>query len=86
MSECPSTTAITSRGTPSRYQPVALIRLKKSKLSDFLRHSRALHLYRAGVPLPLISEWLGHSNIETTLKSVPPARLVVWATPSWVML
>ena len=31
------------------------------------RHSRALHLYRNGVPLPLISEWLGHSNIETTL-------------------
>ena len=31
------------------------------------RHSRALHLYRAGVPLPLISEWLGHSNIETTM-------------------
>jgi len=31
------------------------------------RHSRALHLYRKGVPLPLISEWLGHSNIETTL-------------------
>jgi integrase len=31
------------------------------------RHSRALHLYRKGVPLPLISEWLGHANIETTL-------------------
>ncbi len=31
------------------------------------RHSRALHLYRKGVPLPLISEWLGHSNVETTL-------------------
>ncbi len=31
------------------------------------RHSRALHLYRKGVPLPLISEWLGHSNMETTL-------------------
>jgi len=31
------------------------------------RHSRALHLYRNGVPLPLISEWLGHSSIETTL-------------------
>lgn len=31
------------------------------------RHSRALHLYRKGVPLPLISEWLGHSDIETTL-------------------
>lgn len=26
------------------------------------RHSRALQLYQKGVPLPLISEWLGHSN------------------------
>ena len=25
-----------------------------------------MHLYLAGVPLPLVSEWLGHSNIETT--------------------
>ena len=31
------------------------------------RHSRALSLYRKGVPLPLISEWLGHSRLETTL-------------------
>lgn len=31
------------------------------------RHSRALHLYRNGVPLVLIAEWLGHSNLETTL-------------------
>jgi len=31
------------------------------------RHSRALNLYRKGVPLPLISEWLGHSSPETTL-------------------
>lgn len=30
------------------------------------RHSRALNLYRKGVPLPLISEWLGHSNLATT--------------------
>lgn len=30
------------------------------------RHSRAMHLYMAGVPLPLIAEWLGHSNLETT--------------------
>lgn len=28
--------------------------------------SRAMHLYEAGVPLPIVSEWLGHSNIETT--------------------
>lgn len=25
-----------------------------------------MHLYQAGVSLPTISEWLGHSNIETT--------------------
>jgi integrase len=31
------------------------------------RHSRALALYRNGMPLPLISEWLGHSHMETTL-------------------
>lgn len=31
------------------------------------RHSRAIHLYRKGVPLVLISEWLGHSDLETTL-------------------
>jgi len=30
------------------------------------RHSRALSLYRNGVPISLISEWLGHANIETT--------------------
>ena len=30
------------------------------------RRSRAMHLYEASVPLPIISEWLGHSQIETT--------------------
>ena len=30
------------------------------------RRTRAMHLYIAGVPLPLVSEWLGHSNEETT--------------------
>lgn len=39
----------------------------KNVTPHMFRHSRALHLYRKGVPLPLISEWLGHSNMETTL-------------------
>jgi len=26
-----------------------------------------MHLYRAGMPLALLSEWLGHENLETTL-------------------
>lgn len=31
------------------------------------RHARAMHLYQAGMPLPLISEWLGHSQLETSM-------------------
>lgn len=31
------------------------------------RHSRAMHLYQRGMDLTLISQWLGHSSIETTL-------------------
>lgn len=32
-----------------------------------LRHSRALHLYQHGMDLTLVSQWLGHSRLETTL-------------------
>lgn len=32
-----------------------------------LRHTRAMHLYRGGMPLSLISEWLGHAHLETTM-------------------
>ena len=31
------------------------------------RHSCAMSLYRSGVHLTLISQWLGHANLETTL-------------------
>lgn len=31
------------------------------------RHSRAMHLYQHGVDLTLISQWLGHSQLGTTL-------------------
>lgn len=30
------------------------------------RNSRAIHLYPAGMPLALVSEWLGHAQLETT--------------------
>lgn len=33
--------------------------------AHLFRRSRAMHLYMAGVPLPLIAQWLGHSNLET---------------------
>lgn len=32
-----------------------------------LRHSRAMHLYQGGMPLAVLSEFLGHENPETTL-------------------
>lgn len=31
------------------------------------RHSRSMHLYRNEMPLPLLAEWLGHSQMETTI-------------------
>ena len=30
------------------------------------RHTRAMHLHMAGMPLELVSQWLGHSQLETT--------------------
>ena len=31
-----------------------------------LRHTRAMHLYRNGMPMILLSEFLGHASVETT--------------------
>jgi site-specific recombinase XerD len=31
------------------------------------RHSRAMHLYQHGVDLTLVSQWLGHAHLKTTL-------------------
>ncbi len=31
------------------------------------RHSRAMHLYQHGMDLTLISQWLGHVQLDTTL-------------------
>lgn len=30
------------------------------------RHARAIHLYRSGVPLPLLAEFMGHASIQST--------------------
>ena len=53
------------------------------------RHSRAMHLYHNGMPLPLISEWLGHAQINTTREFYASAdtemkRKAINATPSIV--
>jgi site-specific recombinase XerD len=31
------------------------------------RHSRSMHLYRSGMPMVLLAEWLGHAQISTTM-------------------
>ena len=45
--------------------------LKSTEVPEHLyphmfRHSRAMHLYRNGMPLPLVAEWLGHSKMDIT--------------------
>lgn len=32
------------------------------------RHSRSMHLYQNGMPLPLVAAWLGHARMDTTRK------------------
>lgn len=34
--------------------------------SHMFRRTRAMLLYQGGMPLPLVAEWLGHSQMETT--------------------
>jgi len=53
----------------NKYEKIA-----KMKIPNFphlhphlFRHARAMHLYQAGMPLALVSQWLGHSQMETSL-------------------
>ena len=39
--------------------------------SHLFRYTRAMHLYMAGMPLELVSQWLGHSQMETSLIYAP---------------
>ena len=39
----------------------------KSLHPHMFRHSRSMHLYRSGMPMVLLAEWLGHAQISTTL-------------------
>lgn len=43
------------------------INLPQNVHPHMFRRSRAMHLYRNGMPLALLAEFLGHSNPETTL-------------------
>lgn len=43
-----------SPGIPDRVHP------------HMLRHTRAMHLYQGGMPMPLLSDFLGHANMDTT--------------------
>ena len=45
----------------------ACVEVPENVHPHLFRHSFAMSLYRSGVHLTLISEWLGHANLETTL-------------------
>lgn len=32
-----------------------------------MRHTRAMHLYQSGIPMALLSQYLGHAQVETTM-------------------
>ena len=64
-----------NRGTAWRWiqksvdsaEELGLIAKGKKVGTHTLRHSYARHLLSNGVPINLLSGWMGHSNIETTL-------------------
>jgi len=64
---------VVSAGAPSIvYRPPypprsGLVLLRKSKRMDLLRHSRSMHLYRSGMPMVLLAEWLGHAQPSSNL-------------------
>jgi site-specific recombinase XerD len=41
--------------------------IPESIYPHMFRHSRAMHLYQNGMDLTLISQWLGHAQLDTTL-------------------
>ena len=41
--------------------------IREKVTPHMFRHSRAMHLYQNGLDLTLVSQWLGHSQLETTL-------------------
>lgn len=62
--------AQTVRVWMDKYREIA--RLKCPEVPEHIhphmwRHTRARHLYRHGMPLELVAQWLGHRNPTTTL-------------------
>lgn len=45
------------------------------------RHSRAMHLYQEGMDLTLVSQWLGHAQLQTTFMLTPTPNTSVKRSP-----
>ncbi len=80
---CPTTTPPGSFASTPKPPTENAPKCPPERTPHMLRHSRAMHLYQAGMPLALLTEWLGHADPETTLiyahadtemKTVPSRR------------
>ncbi|NBK25981.1 MAG: hypothetical protein EOM68_28690 [Spirochaetia bacterium] len=69
---CPRKRPIKGKGIFARRRWVARLWRKKFKLQDLLRRSKATHLSDNGIGLPIISRYLGHAEITTTMVYVKP--------------
>ena len=62
------TCSIQSEEGSARKCPVILRRLLLKNMESWHRNStRPFPMYMAGMPLELVSQWLGHSQLETSL-------------------
>src|SRR5207247_5575853 len=61
---CPSHARIVLMSTPARNKCVAVVCLLCRR--EHSRHTKAMHLLQAGIPLITIKDFLGHADVKST--------------------
>ena len=55
------------KGATDRLMELGVISTGRKVGTHTLRHSAARHWLSAGIPINVVSRWLGHSSLQTTL-------------------